>query len=82
MEVVCLILGPTLTPRPCSHTFRVLTSLHLPLLLKMFFIARRAISMIAFPRVQTIYIFFLVSTCIVYRVRSYGTSATDQCLHI
>ena len=22
MEVVCLILGPTLTPEPCSHTFR------------------------------------------------------------
>ena len=39
MEVVCLILGPMLTSRPCSHTFWVLTSLHLlPFLLKMFFI--------------------------------------------
>ena len=28
MEVVCLILGPTLTSRPCSHTFWVLMSLH------------------------------------------------------
>ena len=37
MEVVCLILGPTLTSKPCSHAFWVLTSLHLPLfLLKMF----------------------------------------------
>ena len=35
MEVVCLILG--LTPKPCSHAFWVLTSLHLPsFLLKMF----------------------------------------------
>ena len=38
MEVVGLILGPTLTSRPCSHTFWVLTSLHLPFLLKMFFV--------------------------------------------
>ena len=39
MEVVCLILGPTLTSQFCSHTFWVLTSLHLfPILLKMFFI--------------------------------------------
>ena len=30
MEVVCLILGPTLTSQPCSHAFWVLTSLHLP----------------------------------------------------
>ena len=29
MEVVCLILGPTLTSQPCSHAFWVLTSLHL-----------------------------------------------------
>ena len=37
--MVCLILGPTLTSRPCLHTFWVLTSLHhLPFLLKMFFI--------------------------------------------
>ena len=37
MEVVCLILGPTLTSQPCSHAFWVLTSLHLPsFLLKMF----------------------------------------------
>ena len=37
MEVVCLILGPTLTSQPCLHAFRVLTSLHLPsFLLKMF----------------------------------------------
>ena len=26
MEVVCLILGPTLTSKPCSHAFWVLTS--------------------------------------------------------
>ena len=38
MEVVCLILGTTLTSQTCSHTFWVLTSLHLPFLLKMFFI--------------------------------------------
>ena len=39
MEVVCLILGPMLASRPCSHTFWVLTSLHLlSFLLKMFFI--------------------------------------------
>ena len=37
MEVVCLILGPTLTSQPCLHAFWVLTSLHLPsFLLKMF----------------------------------------------
>ena len=37
--MVCLILVPTLTSRRCSHTFWVLTSLHLfPFLLKMFFI--------------------------------------------
>ena len=37
MEVVCLILGPTLTSRPCLHTFWALTSLHLvTFLLKMF----------------------------------------------
>ena len=30
MEVVCLILGPTLTSQPFSHAFWVLTSLHLP----------------------------------------------------
>ena len=37
MEMVCLILGPTLTCQPCSHAFWVLTSLHLPsFLLKMF----------------------------------------------
>ena len=36
MEVVCLILGPTLTSRPCSHMFWVLTSLHLSFLLKIF----------------------------------------------
>ena len=37
MEVVCLILGLTLTSQPCSHAFWVLTSLHLsPFLLKMF----------------------------------------------
>ena len=37
MEVVCLILGPTLTYQPCWHGFWVLTSLHLPsFLLKMF----------------------------------------------
>ena len=29
MEVVCLILGPMLAFRPCSHAFWVLTSLHL-----------------------------------------------------
>ena len=41
MEVVCLILGPTLTSRPCSHTFWVLMSLHLlPFLLKMFLYIR------------------------------------------
>ena len=28
MEVVCLILPPTLTSRPCSHAFLVLTCLH------------------------------------------------------
>ena len=38
MEVVCLILGPTLTSQPCLLPFWVLTSLHLPFLLKMFFI--------------------------------------------
>ena len=38
MEMVCLILGPTLTSQPCLHTFWVLTSLYLlPFLLKMFF---------------------------------------------
>ena len=38
MEVVCLILGPMLVSRPCSHAFWVLTSLHLlSFLLKMFF---------------------------------------------
>ena len=37
MEVVCLILGPTLTSQPCLHAFWVLTSLHLlSFLLKMF----------------------------------------------
>ena len=37
MEVVSLILGPTLTSQPCLHAFWVLTSLHLPsFLLKMF----------------------------------------------
>ena len=37
MEVVCLILGPTLTSQPCLNAFWVLTSLHLPsFLLKMF----------------------------------------------
>ena len=30
MEVVCSILGPTLTSQPCSHAFWVLTSLRLP----------------------------------------------------
>ena len=30
MEVVCLILGPTLTSQPCLHAFWVLMSLHLP----------------------------------------------------
>ena len=39
MEVVCLILCPMLASQPCSHTFWVLTSLHLlSFLLKMFFI--------------------------------------------
>ena len=39
MEVVYLILGPTLTSRPCSHTFWILTSLHpLRFLLKILFI--------------------------------------------
>ena len=39
MEMVCLILGPMLASRPCSHDFWVLTSLHLPsFLLKMLFI--------------------------------------------
>ena len=39
MEVVCLILGPMLASRPCSHAFWVLPSLHLlSFLLKMFFI--------------------------------------------
>ena len=34
-----LKFGPTLTSRPCLHTFWVLTSVHLlPFLLKMFFI--------------------------------------------
>ena len=48
MEVVCLILGPTLTSRPCSHMFWVLTSLHLlPFLLKMFFIIP---SLIRYPK--------------------------------
>ena len=36
MEVVCLILGPILTSKPCSHAFWVLTSLSF--LVKMFFI--------------------------------------------
>ena len=38
MEVVCLILGPMLVSRTCSHAFWVLTSLHLSFLFKMFFI--------------------------------------------
>ena len=37
MEVVCLILGSTLTSQPCLHAFWVLMSLHLsPFILKMF----------------------------------------------
>ena len=70
MEVVCLILGPS---QPCLHAFWVLTSLHLSLLLKMFFIiimARRAIPMITFPRVRCmfiyIYIYIYIYVCVTY----------------
>ena len=36
-EVVCLLLGTTLTSQTCSHAFWVLMSLHLsPFLLKIF----------------------------------------------